>query len=465
MTTRRDFIKKTVAGTAALSLGSILPGFGSSRYQDILGANEKIRIGVIGVNSRGKALAQGFAKLPDCEVTYICDVDSRALEKCQAAIHKITGRTPKGEKDIRKMLESNDFEAVVIATPDHWHAKAAIMAMQAGKHVYLEKPTSHNPAENEMLVRAALKYNRIVQVGNQRRSFPNVIKAMEEIKSGSIGKVRYAKSWYVNNRPSIGTGKVVPVPDYLDWDLWQGPAPRVADFKDNFIHYNWHWFWNWGTGEALNNGTHFVDILRWGLGVDYPTKVDSIGGRYRFQDDWQTPDTQLITFQFGDEYFYIIVGRKAGVVAVAALYDDQRRRPEHPGRQIGTLPAGVGLVTYGPPSPCGRDGLGPQPLEVHIGAGNALPACDPLGRREIKVVGVEGDALRKALCQLCGQRCFAAAAPAIQRHEDGGLLLEPGRDQTGQLFGGHKMHGDTIPLLNDPFAQYSTAEKMGQIFL
>ena len=119
MTTRRDFIKKTVAGTAALSLGSILPGFGSSRYQDILGANEKIRIGVIGVNSRGKALAQGFAKLPDCEVTYICDVDSRALEKCQAAIHKITGRTPKGEKDIRKMLESNDFEAVVIATPDH----------------------------------------------------------------------------------------------------------------------------------------------------------------------------------------------------------------------------------------------------------------------------------------------------------------------------------------------------------
>ena len=185
MTTRRDFIKKTVAGTAALSLGSILPGFGSNRYQDILGANEKIRIGVIGVNSRGNALAQGFAKQPDCEVTYICDVDSRALEKCQAAIRKLTGRTPKGEKDIRKMLESNEFEAVVIATPDHWHAKAAIMAMQAGKHVYLEKPTSHNPAENEMLVRATLKYNRVVQVGNQRRSFPNVIKAMEEIKSGT----------------------------------------------------------------------------------------------------------------------------------------------------------------------------------------------------------------------------------------------------------------------------------------
>ena len=151
MTTRRDFIKKTVAGTAALSLGSIIPGFGSNSYQEILGANEKIRIGVIGVNSRGNALAQGFAKMKGCEVTYLCDVDSRALERCQADIHKISGRTPKGEKDIRKMLESDDFEAVVIATPDHWHAKAAIMAMQAGKHVYLEKPTSHNPAENEML--------------------------------------------------------------------------------------------------------------------------------------------------------------------------------------------------------------------------------------------------------------------------------------------------------------------------
>ena len=180
--------------------------------------NEKIRIGVIGVNSRGNALAQGFAKMKGCEVTYLCDVDSRALERCQADIHKISGRTPKGEKDIRKMLESDDFEAVVIATPDHLACQSSHYGYASRKHVYLEKPTSHNPAENEMLVRATLKYNRIVQVGNQRRSWPNVIKAIEEIKSGAIGKVRYAKSWYVNNRPSIGTGKVVPVPIYRDWD-------------------------------------------------------------------------------------------------------------------------------------------------------------------------------------------------------------------------------------------------------
>lgn len=299
MATRREFIKKVAAGTAALSIGGVLPGFGIGR--GAAGANERIRIGVIGVNSRGNALAQGFAKMKGCEVTYVCDVDARALERCREDVAKITGRKPKGEKDLRRMLESDAIDAVVVATPDHWHAKAAIMAMQAGKHVYLEKPTSHNPAENEMLIRATLKYNRIVQVGNQRRSWPNVIRAMEEIRSGALGRVKYAKSWYVNNRPSIGQGKAIPVPEYLDWDLWQGPAPRVDEFRDNFIHYNWHWFWHWGTGEALNNGTHFVDMLRWGLGVEYPTQVASVGGRYRYRDDWETPDTQLITYQFGDE--------------------------------------------------------------------------------------------------------------------------------------------------------------------
>ncbi|MPM31303.1 hypothetical protein SDC9_77858 [bioreactor metagenome] len=197
----------------------------------------------------------------------------------------------------------------MVATPDHWHAPAAIMAMQAGKHVYLEKPTSHSPAENELLIRAAAKYNKIVQVGNQRRSWPNVIKGIEEVQNGTIGNVYYGKGWYTNNRPSIGIGKVVPVPDWLNWDLWQGPAPRVKNFKDNFVHYHWHWFWHWGTGEALNNGTHFVDMLRWGMEVDYPTKVTSVGGRYRYQDDWETPDTQLIGYEFGDKKSFVWEGR------------------------------------------------------------------------------------------------------------------------------------------------------------
>jgi len=301
MTTRRDFIKKLAIGTTALSIGSVLPGFSAKSYKKIFGANERIRIGAIGVNSRGFALADGFAREKRCEVTHVCDVDSRATAKCVASVEKITGNKPKSIKDIRKLLESEDLDAVFIATPDHWHAPAALMAMKAGKDVYLEKPTSHNPAENEILIKAATKYNRIVQTGMQRRSWPNVIQAIQELRGGIIGNVYFGKAWYTNNRPSIGIGKVVPVPEWLDWDLWQGPAPRVPNFKDNYVHYNWHWFWNWGTGESLNNGTHFVDILRWGMDLEYPTKVTSAGGRYRYKDDWETPDTQVLSYEFGKD--------------------------------------------------------------------------------------------------------------------------------------------------------------------
>lgn len=300
MVSRRSFIKSALMGAAAASVSSPFSAFAIDPTGKVLGANDKIRIGMIGVNSRGKGIASGLAKLPDCEITWICDVDSRAIAVCQEAVKKITGKTPKGERDFRNMLQASDVDAVVIATPDHWHAPAAIMAMQAGKHVYLEKPTSHNPAENDMLVRTALKTGMVVQVGNQRRSWPNVIAGIDEVRSGNIGNVRYAKAWYTNNRPSIGIGKPAPVPEWLDWDLWQGPAPR-REFHDNYIHYNWHWFKHWGTGEALNNGTHFVDLLRWGLDTAYPTKVDSIGGRYRFDDDWEFPDIQLITYQFGEK--------------------------------------------------------------------------------------------------------------------------------------------------------------------
>ena len=301
MTTRRDFIKKLAIGTTALSIGSVLPGFSAKSYKKIFGANERIRIGAIGVNSRGFALADGFAREKGCEVTHVCDVDSRATAKCVASVGKITGNKPKSSKDIRKLLESKDLDAVFIATPDHWHAPAALMAMKAGKDVYLEKPTSHNPAENEILIKAATKYNRIVQTGMQRRSWPNVIQAIQELREGIIGNVYFGKAWYSNNRPSIGIGKVVPVPEWLDWDLWQGPAPHIPNFKDNYVHYNWHWFWNWGTGESLNNGTHFVDILRWGMDLEYPTKVTSAGGRYRYKDDWETPDTQVLSYEFGKD--------------------------------------------------------------------------------------------------------------------------------------------------------------------
>ncbi|MCG6186731.1 Gfo/Idh/MocA family protein [Maribellus maritimus] len=298
--TRRKFIKNAAAGSAAIMAGGILPGFSASSYKRIVGANEKLRASVMGVNSRGNALAQNFAFQDNCDVIHICDVDSRAIKKCTANVEKVQDVKPKGLTDFRKSLEDKDVDILVVAAPDHWHAPAALLAMQAGKNVYLEKPCSHNPAEGEMLVEAAKQYKKSVQMGNQRRSWPNVMQAIKDLKDGIVGRPYYGKGWYTNNRESIGIGKEVAVPDWLNWELWQGPAPRRA-YKDNIVHYNWHWFWHWGTGEALNNGTHMVDLLRWGLEVDYPVKVSSNGGRYRYKDDWETPDTQVIGFDFDKE--------------------------------------------------------------------------------------------------------------------------------------------------------------------
>ena len=294
---RRTFIKQSITGTALLSVGGVLPGFSARSYARILGANEKVRVGMMGVNSRGLALASNFALQPNCEVMSISDVDSRAADKCLTTVERIQQSKPKNQPDFRKALEDKDLDALVIAAPDHWHAPAAILASKAGKHVYLEKPCSHNPHEGELLLAVAKKYKNVIQMGNQRRSWPNVAQAIKEVHGGIIGRPYFAKGWYTNNRPSIGIGKEAPVPAWLNYDLWQGPAPRRA-FKDNILHYNWHWFWHWGTGEALNNGTHMLDLMRWGLGVTYPTKVTSSGGRYRYKDDWQTPDTQVISLEF-----------------------------------------------------------------------------------------------------------------------------------------------------------------------
>lgn len=289
ITKRRDFIRQSALAGAGLLLYS--PTFGGRSLAD------KIVVGVMGINSRGHYLARMFAQLPDVEVGFICDVDEIALNKTVAEIEKLTGKKPKSFKDVRLMLEEKDLDALVVAAPDHWHAPASLMALKAGKHVYVEKPCSHNPAEGEILTAGASKYNKIVQMGNQRRSFPKVIEAITKLHAGVIGKVYFAKGWYANARKTIGTGKSATVPSHLDYELWQGPAPRKP-YRDNLIHYNWHWFWHWGTGEALNNGTHEIDVMRWGLGVDYPTKVISAGGRYAFNDDWETPDTQTITYEF-----------------------------------------------------------------------------------------------------------------------------------------------------------------------
>lgn len=295
--TRKQFIKTLAAGSAGIALGNfILP---AKSFASILGSNEKLNVAVMGTNSRGGYLATKFAEAENVSITYICDVDQRAIDKTIQSVYEKYGYKPKGEKDIRKVLEDKDVDILVIAAPDHWHAPASIMALQAGKHVYVEKPCSHNPREGELLVEAQKKYGKIVQMGNQQRSSYESIEAVQLIRDGIIGNAYYGKAWYANTRGSIGIGKAVTVPEWLDWDLYQGPAPR-KEFKDNIVHYNWHWFWDWGTGEILNNGTHEVDICRWALGVDYPEKVSSNGGRYQFQDDWEFYDTQIASYDFAE---------------------------------------------------------------------------------------------------------------------------------------------------------------------
>ena len=295
MATRREFLDALALGAAALAVGTT-----AKSYARILGANDRLNFAVIGLNGRGYAhLSSLKANRTAARISHVCDVDTNILNKFADRAQKLMGETPASEKDFRKIHDSTEVDAITIAAPDHWHAPMAIAGLQAGKHVYVEKPCSHNPAEGEMLIQAQQKYRKLVQMGNQQRSSPHTIDIIAKVHDGIIGRPYVAKAWYVNVRKSIGIGKQVPIPPHLDWELWQGPAPR-RPYRDNVHPYNWHWFKNYGTGETLNNGTHEVDVCRWALGVDYPRRVTSSGGRYHFKDDWQFYDTLVTSFEYDD---------------------------------------------------------------------------------------------------------------------------------------------------------------------
>lgn len=307
---RRDFLKHAGVAGLGIAMTKRLPLNAPRRSRS---PNEKVVVAVIGLNGRGQVHAQNFSRLADSEVGYLCDVDTAVLGKASRAF--TSGKTPKAIGDFRRALDDKNVDAVSIATPDHWHAPMAILALQAGKHVYLEKPCGHNPREGELLVAAQQKSGKHVQQGSQQRSSPRTIEALRMIHEGAIGTPYQVRSWYANTRTTIGHGTPAPVPTTLDYELWQGPADRTP-YRDNVVPYNWHWFRRWGTGEICNNGTHEIDIARLALGVDYPVHVTSSGGRYHFKDDWEFPDTQEATFEFAGGKSIIWQGQSCNGLAL-----------------------------------------------------------------------------------------------------------------------------------------------------
>ncbi len=286
---RRRFLQTSTASAAALTA---VAARGAADKP-----NDKIRLAVLGVHGRGCALIKGFSSFDDVEIAAICDPDDNVIPNARKCVNERQKREPKIEKDLRRVFEDRAVDAVVVATPDHWHALATVWACQAGKHVYVEKPISHNPIEGRRMVEAARKYKRVVQVGTQRRSGAHYASAAEFVRSGKLGKVPFARTWIAGHRPSIGHKADKPIPAGVDYDLWLGPAPQ-RPFNPNRFHYEWHWNWDYGTGEIGNNGIHGLDVARWVLGLDAPKTISSGGGRLFYDDDRQTPDTQIAVFDF-----------------------------------------------------------------------------------------------------------------------------------------------------------------------
>ena len=261
--------------------------------------SDTVRVGMIGMGGRGNAIMTSELKnVPNIKLTHLCDVDQARLEKAQAGAEKSGYGNVRGSADLRRVLEDKEVDAVIIATPDHWHAPATILACAAGKDVYVEKPVSHNLREGRLMVEAARKYNRVVQAGMQSRSRPSTIKAIEIAHSNRLGRVLMAKAWNSQQRDNIGRKTNATAPLGVDYDTWVGPAEMVP-FNENYFHYKWHWNWNFGTGDMGNDGAHQIDQARWALGADLPKRISGSGAKYFFQDDQQTPDTMNMTFDYG----------------------------------------------------------------------------------------------------------------------------------------------------------------------
>jgi predicted dehydrogenase len=309
--TRRDFLHDSALLAAALA-GAGSAGFGRAAEEETKKAKkegDQLRIAVIGVNGRGKDHVRGFLEKDlNCTITTVCDVDEAVIGPVMKTIEGKQGKSPRYEKDLRKLFDDKNIDVVSIATPNHWHALAAIWALQAGKDVYVEKPVSHNVSEGRRIVEVARKLNRICQTGTQIRSMPGIREAMQFLHDGKLGKVQVARGLCYKRRPSIGDagrtkGPQQP-PRTMDYDLWCGPAPNKPPMRNGThgpVHYDWHWIWDYGNGDLGNQGIHQMDVARWGLGKkDLAPAAVSVGGRFGYVDDGETPNTDICVFNYGD---------------------------------------------------------------------------------------------------------------------------------------------------------------------
>ncbi len=319
-TNRRDFIKKSGIGLAG---SAALLSFSPKSYARIIGANDRINIAVIGIRGRGGSHMRNFANMENVHVKYLVDIDENLYKRRLDEVNEIAGYRPKTEWDMRKVFEDKDIDAVSVATPNHWHALATVWAAQAGKHVYVEKPAMHEIWEGQQMVKAALRYNVLIQVGFQNRSFDTTNRAIQFIRDGKLGEVYMARGLCFKPRGDIGVYPDGPMrpdekfklnaesshyePPYTEeylrkvhYDMWLGPAPKKP-FNRNRFHYNWHWFWDYGNGDTGNQGPHQFDVARWALGEEeMPERVSSIGGMYKFKSMQQTPNVQTSLFHYRD---------------------------------------------------------------------------------------------------------------------------------------------------------------------
>lgn len=331
---RRDFLKSSIAGSAAVGWVAIEKG-GSAQ---VSGANERIQAAVMGVRGRGNAILHAFAGQPDVDIVYVCDVDENVLRERVNELSKKTGQPPRAIKDFREAIADPAVDVLAIGAPDHWHAIPTILACQAGKDVYVEKPDGHNMLEGRAMVKAMKKYDRIVQLGTQSRSGDHFLSAMEYIKQGRLGKVRFARAWESARQGSLGHPADSEPPKSVDYDFWLGPAKKTP-FNPMRFHGNWRWFYDYGTGDLGNDGVHRLDVARWALETailaeggqppGWPKSVSALGGKYYFDDIQEWPDTLMVTFDYPGGYLlnyemriwtpYPFEGAPEG----AAVYGDQ----------------------------------------------------------------------------------------------------------------------------------------------